>query len=201
MQPQTPTTTPAVDMDALTLAHAIALTESGTNGKPNYDAKGKSNEHGAYQWLPGNFESAAKEAGLNPSDFSPKNQDKVAYYQIKKYKDQGYKPYEIAALWNSGDPNGYKNHKGVNAEGVPYDTPKYVENVKNNYMSLKKQKTVGSMLSPTPTTDQPTTSDQAKSASNPLVDYLTKGVAGLGVDVPVGDIVKKTYDTYKKAIP
>ena len=74
------------DMDALNLTHAIALSESGgSSGKPNYNATGASGEKGAYQWMPGNFEADAKSAGLDPNDFSPENQDKVAYAQrIKK---------------------------------------------------------------------------------------------------------------------
>lgn len=125
-----------VDRDALNLTRAIALTESGQGGKPNYTVSGKSGERGAYQWMPGNFEAAAKAAGLNPSDFSPENQDKVAYYQVKKYKDQGYQPWEIASLWNSGSPDKWKDHKGVNKYGVAYDTPAHVAKVKENYLAL-----------------------------------------------------------------
>lgn len=132
----TPTTTPSVDSGALNLTRAIALTESGSDGKPNYNATGQSGEKGAYQWMPGNFETSAKEAGLNPGDFSPENQDKVAYFKIKQYKDQGYQPWEIASLWNSGDPHNYTNHSGVNSKGVAYDTPAYVKNVRENYTKV-----------------------------------------------------------------
>ena len=125
-------------MDALNLTHSIALSESGdSNGKPNYNAKGASGEHGAYQWMPGNFEAGAKSAGLDPNDFSPENQDKVAYAQIKEYKDKGYDPGQIASLWNSGSPNNWQNHSGINKQGVSYDTPAYVEKVKQNYQKLK----------------------------------------------------------------
>lgn len=66
---------------------------------------------GAYQWnngkvklkeneIPVNFRNMAKNNKLNPDDFSPANQNKVAYYQIKKWKDSGLEPEEIAALWN-----------------------------------------------------------------------------------------------------
>ncbi len=130
--------TEQVDKDALTLTRAIGLAESGTGGKPNYNAVGKSGEHGAYQWMPGNYEAAAKEAGLNPADFSPESQDKVAYYQVKKYKDKGFQPWEIASLWNSGKPDNWQNHSGINAQGVQYDTPKYVSQVKQNYLSLSQ---------------------------------------------------------------
>lgn len=66
---------------------------------------------GAYQWnngkaklkpneIPINFRNMAKDNGLNPDDFSPENQNKVAYYQIKKWKDKGLELEEVAALWN-----------------------------------------------------------------------------------------------------
>lgn len=128
-----------VDKDALNLTRAIGLAESGKNGRPNYNASGKSGEHGAYQWMPGNFEAGAIEAGLDPSDFSSQAQDKVAYYQVKKFKDQGLQPWEIASKWNSGSPDNWKDHKGVNQYGVAYDTPAYVTKVKQHYVNMGGQ--------------------------------------------------------------
>lgn len=131
---------PTVDKQALDLTHAIALQESGSGGKPNYTAVGDNGtSHGAYQWQPGNYESAAKEAGLDPNDFSSKNQDKVAYYQVKKYKDEGLDPGQIASIWNSGSPDNWKDHSGtttINGKPIHYDTPAYVNGVKNYYKQL-----------------------------------------------------------------
>lgn len=126
------------DIQALALTRAIALTESGDGGKPNYNASGKSGEKGAYQWMPGNFEASAKAAGLDPNDFSPENQDKVAYSVVKRYKDQGYDPGQISSLWNSGSPDNWQSHSGVNKLGVAYDTPAYVNKVKQNYQKLSQ---------------------------------------------------------------
>lgn len=133
----------SVDKDALSLTRAIALAESGgKEGKPNYNAVGDNGtSKGAYQWQPGNYEAAAKEAGIDPADFSPTSQDKVAYYQVKKYKDKGYQPWEIASLWNSGSPDKWKDHKGttvINGKPIAYDTPAYVNKVKQNYLSLSQ---------------------------------------------------------------
>lgn len=129
-----------VDQQALALTHAIALQESGKGGQPNYSAVGDNGtSHGAYQWQPGNFESAAKEAGLDPNDKSPENQDKVAYAQVLKYKNQGYDPGQIASLWNSGSPNNYQNHSGttiINGKSISYDTPKYVQGVQKYYNQI-----------------------------------------------------------------
>jgi len=133
------------DKQALALAHAIALQESGQNGKPNYNAVGDNGtSHGAYQWQPGNYEAAAKEAGLDPTDFSPATQDKVAYYQVKKYKDQGLDPGQIASIWNSGSPDNWKDHSGtttINGKEIHYDTPAYVNGVKKYYQQLTASQT------------------------------------------------------------
>lgn len=133
------------DKQALALAHAIALQESGQNGRPNYNAVGDNGtSHGAYQWQPGNYEAAAKEAGLDPSDFSPATQDKVAYYQVKKYKDRGLDPGQIASIWNSGSPDNWKDHSGtttINGKEIHYDTPAYVNGVKKYYQQLAASQT------------------------------------------------------------
>lgn len=135
-----PTTQQPTDQQALALTHAIALQESGRNGTPNYNAVGDAGtSKGAYQWQPGNFESAAKNAGLDPSDFSPENQDKVAYSEVKAYKDKGYDPGQIASLWNSGSPNNWQNHAGtttINGKTISYDTPAYVKGVQKYYQQI-----------------------------------------------------------------
>lgn len=130
-----------IDRQALNLTHAIALAESGSKGKPNYNAVGDNGTStGAYQWNgAGHFASDAKAAGLDPNDFSPQNQDKVAYAKVKKLKDEGKQPAEIASIWNSGQPQNYQNHSGVtniNGQMIHYDTPAYVQKVKQYYTQL-----------------------------------------------------------------
>lgn len=143
-----------IDKGALTLSRSIALQESSKDGKtPNYTASGDAGtSYGAYQWnngkkplspgqLPENFTSAAKEFGLNPNDFSPQNQDKVAYAQVLKMKQQGLQPEQIAAAWNAGmgHISDWQNHKGVtevNGQQIQYDTPGYVNKVQKYYQQL-----------------------------------------------------------------
>lgn len=86
-----------LDPKVTTLAKAIRTTESNNN----YDAVGDNGDsHGAYQFNKGNFAHWATQFGLDPNDFSPVNQDKVAYAKIKTWKDEGYHADEIAAMWN-----------------------------------------------------------------------------------------------------
>lgn len=145
---QAPQTQSNTDKQALNLAHAIALAESGSSGKPNYNAVGDNGlSVGAYQWYSkdggiSHFKSDAKSFGLNPEDFSPENQDKVAYTKIKTWKDKGYQPAEIASMWNSGSPNNYENHSGtnvINGKAIHYDTPAYVKRVQKYYEQLSKE--------------------------------------------------------------
>lgn len=120
-----------LDPTAATLARALRQTESGGN----YNATGKSGERGAYQWMPGVFEQMAKENGLDPADFSPTNQDKVAYKHIEKLLKQGHKQSEIASYWNSGSFNP-QGKVGTNKQGVRYNTPSYVANVESAYKQI-----------------------------------------------------------------
>lgn len=174
----------SIDKDALTLTHAIALSESDKPGQPNYGAVGKSGEKGAYQWMPGNYEAQAKEAGIDPTDFSPTAQDKVAYHHIKKLKDQGYQPHEIASMWNSGSPDNYENHKGVNSQGVSYDTPAYVNKVKQNYMSLIGKSPVSATSTPTTEVTSPTETPAPPMGGQEIKGSpLSKGIANFGIGV------------------
>lgn len=136
MPPTTANDGTPVDPTAATLTKAIRQVETGGD----YNASGKSGEHGAYQWLPGNFEASAKQYGLDPSDFSPVNQDKVAYHHVSDLLKQGYTQSQVASIWNSGSPN-WEGKVGVNKEGVQYDVPAYVDKVKQAYLSQSSGQT------------------------------------------------------------
>lgn len=200
-----------VDKQALALTHAIALQESGSGGKPDYTASGDAGtSKGAYQWQPGNFESAAKTAGLDPTDFSPENQDKVAYSEVKAYKDKGYDPGQIASLWNSGSPNNWQNHSGtttINGKKISYDTPAYVKGVQKYYSQItgSSPSTDSSLTQDTnitPASSSPTPAGGAL-LNNPITtgikavgNALTGGGAGeLGNEV--GTSLAKIYDKAK----
>ena len=142
-----------MDIGAVNLARAIRQKESGGN----YEALGDGGySAGAYQWnngkqklnpgeIPANFRSEAQQYGLNPDDFTPYNQDMVAYNKIKALKDQGYNVSQIASIWNSGDPDAwtgtFKNGKpsqGYNPTiGARYDVPAYEKEISNLYNQLK----------------------------------------------------------------
>ena len=127
-----------LDPSIIALTKAIGHQESGGD----YTKVGDNGHSvGAYQWnnptplkngeIPKNFSSYAHDVGIDPNDFSPENQDRVAYKTIEKWGKEGLTPAQIASKWNSGKPDAYKTAKpGYNAEqGVNYDVGAYVNNV------------------------------------------------------------------------
>lgn len=126
-----------LDPEAKRLALAIRQQESNNN----YNAKGASGEHGAYQFMPDTWKGAAKDIlGDANAPMTPENQNKVAYTRIKQWKDEGYRPDQIASKWNHGSPD-YKGVVGdriVNGKKVHYDTPAYVRKVQSIYERMKR---------------------------------------------------------------
>jgi len=119
-------------------AEQIAMAMKGVESGGNYDAKGGSNESGAYQYTPGTWARYSKEYAeevLGRSELLPmtkENQDAVTVHKIQKWLDGGYTPQQIVSMWNAGEgrPNAYaENHRGTNSFGVKYDTPGHVDKV------------------------------------------------------------------------
>lgn len=86
-----------LDPKVLKVMGAIRNVESGGN----YSAVGDNGDsHGAYQFNKDNYKNWAKQYGVDPNDFSPAAQNKVAYLRMKAMKDEGNGPEDIAARWN-----------------------------------------------------------------------------------------------------
>jgi hypothetical protein len=129
-----------LDQDVVALAKAIRQHETG-----NRQVAGASGEIASrYQFLPSTWKaSAAKYLGNANAPVTLENENKVAYSQIKEWKDKGYNPGQIAAAWNAGEGkvknDAWKTNVGVNDAGVRYDTPSYVNSVYSNYQKIKGQ--------------------------------------------------------------
>lgn len=96
-----------LDPKVLKVMRAIRQVESGGS----YNAVGDSGAaHGAFQYNeqtgPGWKNLARQYLGDENAPMDKGNQNKVTYYRIKAWKDEGKQPDEIAALWNgaSKDP-------------------------------------------------------------------------------------------------
>lgn len=148
-----------MDKNLSYLTAAVGLQETGNGSmNPDYSAVGDNGTAaGAYQWsndvkgepqalqpgqIPANFKSDAQTYGLDPTDFSPKNQDKVALAKMsdlyKKYGASG-----AVAAWNAGEgmaENGkWKSNVGtttINGKTISYNTPKYVAGVSDLYKKI-----------------------------------------------------------------
>lgn len=117
-----------LDPKVVKVMRAIKQVESG--GDYNNRSGDGGSSAGAYQWnndkqklapgqLPSHFKQAAMKYGLDPNDFSPANQNKVAYHQVMEYKNQGLQPDEIDALWNGAHKDGggrYVHNSSTRAE-------------------------------------------------------------------------------------
>jgi hypothetical protein len=190
----TPPSSQPVDQQALTLTHAIALAESSKDGKtPNYNAVGDNGTSvGAYQWNgAGKFATDAKNAGLDPTDMSPENQDKVAYAAVKKMKDAGLQPAEIASEWNSGSPDNYQNHSGttiINGKTISYDTPAYVQKVKKYYQQLSSQSTQqnGYVTPPSDTSSSDNSTDSSDTSGDNIVVENDNGLGDTAKSIGKG---------------
>lgn len=117
-------------------------TSAGAYQWSNYDAKGNRSamKPGA---VPSLFKEQASKYGLDPNDFSPKNQDMVAYNHFKSLKDSGKNVIQIAAIHNGGDENRWDPNY-VTKSGLPsqkagvYDVPAYAKAVNDEYQRLKQ---------------------------------------------------------------
>lgn len=172
-----------LDQDAVRLAKAIRHTES----RDREDAKGASGEFGLYQWMPETWQKTTKKYNLDSGDVSRENQNKAAYMQIKELKDQGYRPDQIAAFWNSGKTEGWENNKGINKYGVKYDTPDYVRKVGGVYQGLK-QSDVPRTATTTSTVgaEQYGVPDNEKLSLPENLIEVNKGIVKGGVDTVAG---------------
>lgn len=109
---------------AATLTRAIRQVESGGD----YNAVGDNGDSkGAYQFNKNNFSTWATQYGLDPNDFSPVNQDKVAYTRINDLLKQGYTQSQVAALWNGA----------AMVDGKPVaNNPQYPQKVQQAYQQI-----------------------------------------------------------------
>lgn len=177
-----------IDPKIKALVSAIGQSETGTSSPEAYKLRGKSGEFGRYQYMPDTWARYSKEAGV----FSPleqstiEDQNKVAYYQVKKWKDEGYNPAQIASMWNAGPgkPDAYKEGwKGVNSKGVSYDTPEYTRKVSEAYRKLSGAEQLPASNQPIPGMNEPKTflgdiSNDLTEAGSKLADVTGRATSG-----------------------
>lgn len=88
--------------------------------------------------MPGTWEIISKEIlGYVPQQKNVKNERYVAIKKISKLLKKGWSPEEVALIWNTslGGEEVPRRVKGINALGVPYDSPAYAARVVNRFES------------------------------------------------------------------
>lgn len=188
--------TAPLDKNAQILTQAIALQEGG--GKVNYGAVGDSGASaGAYQWnngpvplrtgqVPANFASMATKYGLDPTDFSPANQNQVAYSHVKSLLDSGMSPAQVASSWNAGagEKNAYTGQfsDGSASTTTRFNVPGYVSGVQSYASKLYQAQANQQPTIPSPdTTAQPAPdASGAWFPASPNDSPITAGLKALG---------------------
>lgn len=183
----------SIDPKIKALVSAIGEAETGPSSPDAYTKKGKSGEFGRYQFMPDTYKKyAQKYLGDSNAQPSIENQNKIVYSFVKEKKDQGFNPAQIASMWNAGEgkPNAYKeDHRGVNAQGVQFDTPSYAQKVSNNYTQLKGGGVVSTPAAvSSPVQDVPM-KPQEKGFISSMGETLTK--AGQGISTAVNKGINK----------
>lgn len=128
--------------EILKIVRALALTENG--GKiPDQAKAGQSGElKSIFQFTPGTWKMYSKEVLGHEAPMTNENESAVTYGKVAKWIQDGFKPDEIASIWNSGKPDSYlQDHKGTNKFGVKYDTPGYVKKFNEHLSSSGEAKT------------------------------------------------------------
>jgi len=187
LPPSTTATPPPTTLDPAVVNLAKAIREQETGGQ--WKASGASGESGAYQWLPGTWQTEAKQYLGDPNaPLTPDNQNQVAYKRIKAWKDQGYKPDQIASLWNHGSPDyqGVVGDKFVNGKKVHYDTPSYVKNVMNYYQKYKSQTSAPGSISASLATGAAPSTAPISSDTTPPPTTPNKGFFGNALSALAG---------------
>lgn len=161
-------------------------------GGTDYDALGDKNNEGQYtaagigQWsnqvngipqalqkgqVPTNFANDAKTYGLDPTDFSPANQNKVMYAVLAAGKKKGWTPEQELSAWNSGDPNKYLSEDASGTGPVgSYNVAGYVQRgMKAAQAYSQKNNQPGSNYNPTPFSNpNPGEVNYSGDGSNPI---------------------------------
>lgn len=150
-----------LDQNVVAMMKALAQHESGNKAVlPQEKGIGGAS---IYQYTTDTWKGTAQKfLGDANAPLNRANENKATYYKIKEWKDKGFKPAQIASMWNAGEgqPDAYtgkfKNGSpsiGVNSYGVKYNVPAHAKSVLSkfqNEIAKLPQATVASAPIPTP---------------------------------------------------
>lgn len=133
------------DKTIVTLMQGIKTHESGGNYQQKPETAGTS-LGGAYMYQKPTWQQYAKDTvGDSNLPFTPENQDKVTYYKIKQWKDQGLNPEQIISKWNPGAGQQYvdKVKQAITGETSNKTTPQTFEDYLKTNPNINDTKPTG----------------------------------------------------------
>ncbi len=178
------TQTTQYDPQAVAMVRALKMQESGNDYNAPKEKAGNS-LGGAYQYQADTWKNYAGQVLGDPNaPFTPENQDKVTYGMVKKWKDNGMQPADIAHQWNPGDPqypDSVVNHLKQIVQGASPKGSGYVQ--------------VPSTPQPQEQVTPPDTTQQPEQPQSDLMGKLSNRASALGTDIGkatggVSDILK-----------
>ena len=163
--------TQQLDQDVVNLSKAIRQVESGNKAVLPQEGEGFGGKS-RYQYSKDTWkEVAGKYLGDPNAELTLQNENQATYKRIKDWKDQGYKPSQIASMWNAGagEPDAYlgtfsdgsPSYGRENEYGVMYDVPGHSEKVRKAYEQIKNQGMPGGTYTPPPQPHQFTPAEQS----------------------------------------
>lgn len=189
-------------------------TAAGIGSWGNYDANGKLKALNQGD-IPSKFQDDAKQYGLDSSDFSAENQNRVMYSRLLAEKQSGLQPEQILSKWNSGDPNKYQNQATSTGNGPVggYDVSSYVKKgmtAAQEYSQQNGQSQGQKMLAPgvpALTISNPQTQNQSQGQDKGFLSNLFSGNIGgaaknaMDFAFPIiGDGINDIQGTNKKTL-
>lgn len=178
------------------IARALAYQENGGKIDLNNIRAGKTGElKSIYQFTPATWKNYAKEVlGDQNAELTPDNEVKVVVKKVGDWIDKGYNVKQIASVWNAGasEPDAFtgkfsngRPSKGINKKyGVPYDVPKYADNVANYARDFYKTDFAPQVHS-SPTAATTPQAPQAERKAPTPTPKLNNGLMGSLVQFPM----------------
>jgi len=161
-----------LDQNVVAMMKALASHESGNRAVlPQEKGIGGAS---IYQYTTSTWKGVAeKYLGDANAPLNRANENKATYFRIKEWKDKGFKPAQIASMWNAGEgePNAYtgkfssgKPSVGVNNYGVKYDVPAHAKSVLTKFQAevAKIPKVESAPIQPTVQTETAVQQPQEK---------------------------------------
>lgn len=133
-----------MDIEKLTDAVTKAIGYAENNGKPDLNrlSSGRTGEmKSIFQFTPDTWKLYSKQAFGKETPLTPDTETYVVKHKVKDWLKKGYKPEQIASMWNAGESesNAYTGKfstghpsVGINKKyNVKYDVPSYASKVSN----------------------------------------------------------------------